>query len=109
MSPTEVNEMMHILMYLQPKTSSDYDNFSPRLMKLIGEKITLPITILINNSIGEGIVSDEIKIEKVITAYKSKATDEYFNYIPISLLPSIYKILGKATEGHMILYRKAIC
>jgi len=47
-----------------------------------------------NTSIGEGIVSDEIKIANVICVCKSKAIDEFSNYRPISLLPSISKTLG---------------
>jgi hypothetical protein len=45
MSPTDINESEHILTSLHPKTSSGYDNFSPRLMKLLGEQIAFPITI----------------------------------------------------------------
>ena len=43
----------------------------------------------------EGIVPDELKIAKIIPVYKSNAKDDISNYRPISLLPSICKILGK--------------
>ena len=46
---------------------------------------------------------DEIKIAKVIHIYKSKATDEFSNYRPVSLLPSISKQQKREKlyiEGH---------
>ena len=58
-------------MSLQPKKSSGYDNVSPNLRKLVGEQISL--RILINTSIGEGIVPDEIKIAKNYTCLQVKS------------------------------------
>ena len=55
----------------------------------------MPLSILINMSMSEGIVSDELKIAKIIPVHKSNAKDDISNYRPISLLPSISKILGK--------------
>ena len=43
-------------------------------------------------------MSDEIKIANIIQFNKSKATDEFSNYIPISLSPSISKKLGKVVS-----------
>ena len=45
---------------------------------------------------------DEIKIAQIIPISKSKATDEFSNYRPISLLSSISKILGK------VVYRRTL-
>ena len=53
-------------------------------------------------SISEGIVPDELNILKIIPVIKCitkvikvNAKDDICNYRPISLLPSIYNILGK--------------
>ena len=43
MKPSDENEIRQITMSLQPKNSSGYDNFSPCLLKLVSEQITLPI------------------------------------------------------------------
>ena len=48
---------------------------APWFMKLFGEQIALPINVLINKSIGEGIMPDEIQIANIIPVYKPKATD----------------------------------
>jgi len=42
-----------------------------------------------------GIVPDELKIAKITPVHKSNAKHEISNYIPISVLPSISKILEK--------------
>ena len=51
----------------------------------------MPLSILINMST---YVPDELKIAKIIPVRKSNAKDDISNYRPISLLPSISKILG---------------
>ena len=72
MNPTDANEIKQIIWSLQPKKSSGHDNLSPHLFKLLAEQISLPIAILINKSLSEGIVPDEIKIAKFIPVCKSK-------------------------------------
>ena len=91
---------------MQRKISSGY-NCGQILLILFGKQISVPMTILINQSIGEEIASGKIKKKRhVIPVCKSKATHEYSNYRPVFLLPSIHKILGTFyVEGHMILYR----
>ena len=55
----------------------------------------MPLSILINMSMSEGIVPDELKIAKIIPVHKSKAKDDISNYRLIALLPSVSKILEK--------------
>ena len=55
MKPTDANEIRQIIMSLQPKKTSGYDNLSSCLLKL-----ALGIPILINKSIVEGVVPDEL-------------------------------------------------
>ena len=43
----------------------------------------------------EGIVPDGLKIANILPVHKSNAKDDISNDTPISLLPAIYKILGK--------------
>ena len=95
MTPTDASEIRQIIRSLQPKKSTSHDNKSPLVIKLFGEEIAMPLSILINISMSEGIVPVELKIAKIIPVHKSKAKDDISNYRPISLLPSISKILGK--------------
>ena len=93
MTPTDASEIRQIINSPQPKKSTSHDNLSSLVIKLFGEEIAMPLSILINMS--EGIIPDELKIAKIIPVHKSNAKDDISKYRPISLLPSISKILGK--------------
>ena len=54
-----------------------------------------PISILINKSMEFGAVPDVYKITKVVPIYKAKDKELFANYRPISLLPSVSKLLEK--------------
>ena len=94
MSPTNASEIWQIIKSLQPKKSTSHDNLSPLVLKLFDEQIAMPLSILISISMSEGIVPDQLKIAKIIPVHKSNAEDDISNYRPISLLPSISKIMG---------------
>ena len=64
-----------------------------KYLKDIKHEICLPLTILVNKALGAGIVPDLLKTAKVIPIYKAKDKEQLNNYRPISLLPTICKIL----------------
>ena len=55
MSPTDASEIRQLIMSLRPKKSTSYGNLSPLVIKLFGEQIAIPLSILINISMAEGI------------------------------------------------------
>ena len=57
-----------------------------------------PISILINKSMEIGTVPDACKIAKVVPIYKEKVKELFTNYRPISLLPSVSKLLETYTQ-----------
>ena len=72
MNPTDANEIKQIIRSLQPKQCSGHDNLSLHLFKLLAKQISLPIAILINKSLSEGIVPDEIKLQKLYLSTSQK-------------------------------------
>lgn len=98
MSPTDPYEIFKIIQSLKPKKSCGHDNISSRFLKLVGYELAKPISILINKSLSEGRVPEMWKIAKIVPIYKSKSKDTFSNYRPISLLPSISKILEKVVH-----------
>ena len=70
MNPTDEYEIQQILMSLPSKKSSGYDNLSLLDIKIFGEQIGLPLAILINKSIVEGIVPQELKIATIIPVFQ---------------------------------------
>ena len=82
------------------------------VLKKIANTVCVPLAIIINMSLENGIVPDSAKLAKVIPIYKAKAKDVFTNYRPISLLSCISKILERIVhkrlysfiERHHILY-----
>ena len=96
--PTDPEEILAILRTMKGKNSSGHDNINSKLLKAVDSCIIKPISILINKSIQHGIVPDVMKLAKVIPIYKAKAKDEFSNYRPISLLPTLSKLLEKVVH-----------
>ena len=57
------------------------------------ENVIEPVSYIINMSLDTGIISDDLKIAKVIPIYKSSDPSLMKNYRPISLLPAFSKLL----------------
>ena len=88
-------------MSLKTKTSSGIDNISSKLLKEIRATIIVPLVTIINKSLTEGIVPDQMKLAKVIPVFKAKDKQMFNNYRPISLLPCISKILEKVIHKRL--------
>ena len=95
MNPTDPTEISNIIKALKPKKSCGIDNLSSYFLKLIAGSLANPITLLINESLNSGIVPSALKIAKVTPIYKAKSKNDFTNYRPISILPTISKILEK--------------
>ena len=93
--PTDPDEINKLLSSLKPKKSSGHDNISTLFLKGIKNQISDPLSALINKSLEAGYVPNIFKLAKVTPIYKAKNVQELTNYRPISLLPSMSKILEK--------------
>ena len=98
------DEVYRILQSLKPKSSSGRDMLSSKMLKFLGNLIVPHLTKLINLSLAKGVVPRILKIAKVIPIFKSGDRRDFTNYRPISLLPSISKILEKAAAYQLIDY-----
>ena len=93
--PCTENEIEVILRNLGNKTSSGNDNISNVLLKKIYPCLLLPLTIIFNNSMVNGIFPNSMKAADVIPLFKSGKRNLSTNYRPISLLLTLSKILEK--------------
>ena len=98
LSPTDPEEVKKLITSLKSKHSCGHDGISSWLLKKIAIPISLPLSIAINKSIESGHVPNFLKLAKVIPIYKAKDEQEFCNYRPISLLPTISKILEKVVH-----------
>ena len=95
LNPTNVQELIEITKNLKSSKSQGYDRISTFLLKQIIHYIASPLCHIFNLSISTGICPDFLKIAKVNPVFKKDNPHEITNYRPISILPSISKILEK--------------
>ena len=89
MDRIQPEELMKLLNNLDITKSSDIYDFSPKLLKIAAPAVCLPLTIIFNQCLEEGIFPDPLKVAKVIPVHKGNSTFNPSNYRPISLLPII--------------------
>ena len=97
--PTTENEIKKIVSRLKSKKSSGFDGISNVLLKSIIPEIQLPLSVIFNKSLRNGIFPDKMKLAEVVPIYKMKGKSDSMNsYRPVSLLPVISKILEKIIQ-----------
>ena len=99
-------ETLDLIGTLLPKTSSGYDDLSSKVLKQRAPIIHPLIKIIINQSLVTGIFPKKLKHAIVTPIYKGKNSDpqEFINYRPISLLPTLSKILEKVVQKQLYRY-----
>ena len=80
---------------MKTKKATGIDNLSDRFRKDVSKDLTNPIPQICNLSIKVFTVPDKCKIAKLNPLGKKGGKIDPKKYIPISLLPVIYKILEK--------------
>ena len=93
--------VLSILRKLNVHKSAGIDSLGPRILKLAAPVIAKPIAHLINMSIKEGIFPDDLKMAKVTPIYKKGERSDPGNYRPISILPTLSKIIEKHVASQL--------
>ena len=57
--------------------------------------IIIPLTYIIDPSLANGVVPDQLKIARVIPLFKSGTISLFTNYRPVFVLPALSKILER--------------
>ena len=81
--------ILKIINELPNKFGTGFNDISMTLLKAIKTEI------IFNQSLNTGIFPAKLKVAKVIPIHKKGSLNDISNYRPISLLPSISKILEK--------------
>ena len=74
----------------------------PGLLKDAAEVIAKPSTFIINSSLVTGVVPTKWKMTKVIPIFKSGSMAEIDNYRPISILPTLSKMLERMVHKQLM-------
>ena len=103
LSPVTPSEISAIIGGL--KVSKTYiDSISVSIMKLTSDKLSIPISKLVNKSFQCAAFPDPYKIATVTPILKTGPTNDLKNYRPISILPIYSKILEKCICMRLVSY-----
>ena len=113
LTPCNIYKIKKLISELPNKYSSGYDNINNVLLKSIKDLIAHPLSIIFNMSLHEGFFPEAMKLAEVVPLFQNGSRLLLNNYRPISLLPTICKILEKAVYSrtysflikHNILFR----
>ena len=90
-----MEEVLSIINSLENKNSSGYDDISNKLLKSIKEEVCTPLTVIINQSLLNGIFPVALKEPYLRRAKRTVSTiidlsHFYLQYIKITLIKTIY-------------------
>ena len=89
------DDIISIIKSLDSQKAHGADNIFIHMIKLCGDSIILPLTLIFEDCIDKGIFSDQWKLANVILAYKKESKNVVNNYRPISLLPIFAKVFER--------------
>lgn len=103
LSPVTQEEIIGIIGNISPGKSSGPNSIPIKILRLLENDISKPISILINLSFESGIFPRSLKTSRVVPVYKNKGSSiDVSNYRPISLLSNIEKIYEKVMYNRII-------
>ncbi|CAG2184882.1 unnamed protein product [Mytilus edulis] len=102
--PIKINELFDELIKLDVNKSSGTDNIGPQILKISAPCIASPLTYIFNRMIDTGIYPSLLKNAKVTPVYKDGDKVLATNYRPISVLPSLSKVLERHVSNNMYKY-----
>ena len=100
---TKQNVLRHLL-GLNSNKAPGHDDIPARLLKDASYVLAEPLTNIINKSLTESVVPDSLKIAKVIPLFKTGSLNSFDNYRPISVLPTISKIMERVVYDQLTEY-----
>ena len=80
------------------------DNLHPRLLLELAETIALPVSILFNATLKDGILPEDWKLAFITAIYKKGSRHLLENYRPISLTAILCKVMEKFVRDNVVLH-----
>ncbi|KAJ8703937.1 hypothetical protein PYW07_013231 [Mythimna separata] len=101
---TDDAEVERILMNLKSDSAPGWDSISTKFLKFIRNEAVPIITHLANLCLQKGVFPAPLKQSVITPVYKGGDKDDVNNYRPISVLPSISKVLEKIINTRLTNY-----
>jgi exonuclease III len=91
----DADEIRNLIKSFDPAKAAGPCSIPPKILNLICESISNPISKIANLSFQTGVHPERLKVAKVVPIFKSGSKMLTSNYRPISLLSNLNKILEK--------------
>ena len=95
LQPTNKSEIEKIIKSLDSNKSSDIYGMSPKLLKILSPAISETLSNIFNKSFALGVFPDQMKLAMITPIFKGGSKLDVSNYRPVSVLPTISKVLEK--------------
>lgn len=101
---TDEKEVERIIMGLKNDSATGWDGISSKTLKEFRHILVPPLTFIFQKCLSEGIFPSCLKKAIVVPIYKSGNKEQVSNYRPISILPSVSKVLEKIINNRLVQY-----
>ena len=105
---TDANEIFDLINHLKSGKAPGSDGITSTMLKLTAGEIALPLTLLFNYSLREGLIPDDWKRAIVVPIHKSGDISSIKNYRPITLCSVVGKLLERVVTNRMIGYMREV-
>jgi len=97
-------QVFRVLSSLHPNKCKGFDNLPNRILKICGQSLATPFSLLFNLILSSEVFPTSWKIATVILIHKTGSQTVVQNYHPIALLPSLSKVFEKLLHKHVYGY-----
>ena len=97
-------DILVIIKSLDPNKSHGWDNISIKMIKMCGESLALPLKMIFEAALNDGVFPDDWKKGNIALVHKKDLKTMLINCHPINLLPIFAKIFEKMIFTSMFEY-----
>ena len=93
---------------MDTKKSTGYDSIPPRMLKPVARQLSPHVSSIFNNCVDSQIFPENAKLAEVIPLFKKDDSLVMKNYRPVSILPSLSKILERIIHNQLLTFMDSI-
>ena len=98
LAPGEVEDIINVL---DVNKATGPDGISHKMLKLVSNEVSVPLSIIFNRSLSSSLFPDLWKIAHVMPVFKANDPSVTSNYRPISLISCIGKLFERVVYKHI--------
>lgn len=106
---TDETEVKNLILSLRNNCAVGWDGITNRILKQNLSFLVPILTSIFNKCLQDGVFPTNLKQSQVIPIHKGGDKDKIINYRPISILPSLSKILEKIVNNRLVSYIEDNC